>query len=60
MPKFYCIVIDRETKKELAEYTVEAEDWYYARHIAADKFKEDSPEASIGSYYVDSLDIDEI
>lgn len=34
-----CVVIDRITRKELASYEVEAADWYYARHIARQKFE---------------------
>jgi hypothetical protein len=49
-------VIERETNKTLKEYPViEAQDWYYARHIAADLFLKET--GMQYGWYVDSLEL---
>lgn len=54
--EYLCIVIDRSTNEELADYVVEANQVYYARHSARRQFVEDYPkEASELDYYVDSM-----
>jgi hypothetical protein len=55
--KFLCLVILRQTSKQLAEYEVMAIDWYYARHKAADKYREEHPEQANDDWYVDSLEL---
>ena len=50
----FCIIIDRATKKELAEIgNIYASDWYYARHIAADNFRKDDKYKEIRKEYTD-------
>lgn len=39
MKKFLCVIIDRVSGKELSSYKIEASDWYYARHKAANKYR---------------------
>jgi len=58
MQKHLCIIIERSPpRKALAEYTVEALDWYYARHQAADLFrKEHNPPPEL-DWCVDSLQL---
>ena len=41
MKTFLCLVIDRETGRELAEYMPDAADDYFARHMAARMFEND-------------------
>lgn len=36
---FLCLVLDRCSNKELAEYTVEATSNFFARHIGANLFE---------------------
>jgi len=43
---FLCIVYDPITSITLQEYTVEAADFYYASHIAANKFEKEQPTLS--------------
>jgi hypothetical protein len=57
MKNFLCVVYDKKTNLTLAEYTVEADDWYFARHQAAGKFKLDFPEKQNLDWKVDSLEI---
>lgn len=60
--RFYCIIIDRSTAKELAEYEVDALDWYYARHKAAQKYRDENrnkPGYDSDGWYVDSLELEE-
>lgn len=40
MEKHFCQILTRDDKTVLAEYVVEAVDWYYARHKAADLFRQ--------------------
>ena len=54
MQKHLCIIIDRATREGLAEYEVEAADWYYARHLAAELFKRNFPDVK-NDWCVDSL-----
>ncbi len=58
MPQFLCLVIGRRTGKTLKEYpSIEASNFYCARHRAVDRFEneEKSPEES---WYVDSLELE--
>jgi hypothetical protein len=57
MKKFLCLIIDRATNQTLQEYPcIEARDWYYARHIAADKYVEEGNFRG-ENWYVDSLEL---
>ena len=56
--KHLCLICERGTDKVLAEYTVEAEDWYYASHQAAGKFEVEHGRRS-QEYYVDSTELNE-
>ncbi len=58
--KFMCVVIDRETKKTLADYEVESSETYYARHCAADLFEKFHPNVPRNSWYVDSIEVSEV
>lgn len=59
MSKFLCIVLERSTKKQIGEeMIVEAADWYYARHKAANKFREENPD-EWRDWCVDSLELDQ-
>jgi hypothetical protein len=51
--KFLCVVIDRETKKTLAEYEVESSETSFAQHCAADLFEKFHPEVQKNSWYVE-------
>jgi len=42
-PIFYCQVELRSNRVLLAEYVVDAPDWYYARHKAAERYKKNYP-----------------
>ena len=54
--EYLCVVIDRSTNKELADYVVEANQVYYARHSARKQFVEDYPGVAAElDYYVDSM-----
>ncbi len=54
--EYLCIVIDRTTGKELADYIVEANQIYYAEWSARKQFLEGHPkEAAELDYYVDSI-----
>ena len=55
MKKFLVRILDRQTKKTLTEYEIEALDWYYARHIGIDNYRKEHPEAK--DYVADSLEI---
>lgn len=45
LQKHFCLVIlRRHTEIVLAEYEVEAADWYYARHQAANLFRKEYPD----------------
>ena len=58
MKTFFCQITVRNSIEILAEYIVEASDWYYARHIAANRFvKENKLRGSINDWYVDSCEI---
>lgn len=59
MEKHLCIVIGRHSKKQLAEYTIEAADWYYARHMAANKFRDEIDPPEDLDWCVDSLKLDD-
>lgn len=65
--KHLCLIIDRNSGVQLAEYTITVEygstpertqdaDWYWARHRAAAQFRKDNPSAR-DCWYVDSLDV---
>lgn len=57
--KFFCQVYDGKTKEVLAEYSgVEAIDWYYARHIVAQRFEREKPWMKHSDWYVDSCEED--
>ena len=56
--KYLCVIVDRESKKELYDLEVEANNEYYARHKAANVFRELEPDASY-DWYVDSLRLDD-
>jgi hypothetical protein len=58
MKKFLCIVIERHSKKQLMEYTITADDWYYARHMAANKFRNEIDPPKELDWCVDSLELD--
>jgi len=59
MAKFLCIVIERSTKKQIGEeMIVEAADWYYARHMAANKFRNEIDPPKELDWCVDSLELD--
>ncbi len=54
--KFLCLIIDRTTNQTLKEYPeIEARDWYYARHIAADLYIKET--GIRDGWYVDSLEL---
>lgn len=38
--KFLCLVVDTDYRNTLEEYEIEAHDWLFARHKAAQKFKD--------------------
>jgi hypothetical protein len=59
LEKHLCIVIERHSKKGLAEYTIEAADWYYARNIAVNKFREEHNPPKDLDWCVDSMKLDE-
>jgi hypothetical protein len=52
------VVIDRDTKKELYDLEVEANNEYYARHKAANVYRELEPDSPY-DWCVDSLRLDE-
>jgi hypothetical protein len=54
MFKYLCVVYDRASGKELVDFNIEANNEYYARHKAANMFKELEPDANY-DWYVDSL-----
>lgn len=56
--KYLCVVIDRNTKETLDEYEVVANNEYYARHRAADMFRESNPNIDI-DWAVDSMELEE-
>jgi hypothetical protein len=57
--KFLCIAIDRTTKEQIGdEMTVEAADWYYARHMAAHQFREKYPDEK-RDWCIDSIEIED-
>ncbi len=59
MSLFYCEVISRVTGESLAVYDkIEAADWYYARHRAADRYAAEHPSKK-SNWYVDSLQVTE-
>lgn len=41
--KYLCIIVDRETKKEITSYEIDAKDWYYARHQARLQYSFQNP-----------------
>ncbi len=54
-----CIVIDRHTKEQIGdEQIIVADDWYYARHIMANRFREANPDEK-RDWCVDSLKLDD-
>lgn len=59
--EYLCIVIDKNTGEELAEYRPDAFDDWYARHIAADMFKKDQKHQpnlrKHEDWYVDACEI---
>lgn len=55
--KHFCQIRVRGSRQTLAEYTIDAPDWYYARHNAADKFRLEHPEEK-RDWYVDSITMD--
>jgi hypothetical protein len=58
--KFLCVVHERISKATLAEYEIEAADWYYARHMAAAKYRADvSAKKTEEDWCVDSLELEE-
>lgn len=61
MKTFMCLILDRNTREEIACYPdIKASDWYYARHIAADRFKSETPSNKhVADWYVDSLEVEE-
>jgi hypothetical protein len=59
MEKHLCIVIERHSKKQLAEYIIKAHDWHCARHIAAARFEDENPKYPV-DWCVDSLKLDEL
>jgi hypothetical protein len=54
MAKYLCVVYNRETGKELYDFEIEANNEYYARHKAANLYKDLEPDATY-DWYVDSL-----
>ena len=54
--KHLVIIIDRDTRKTLAEYEIEAADFYYARHIGCDKFRKEHPDAK--NFAADSIELE--
>lgn len=56
-----CRVIDRVSNKTLAEYRVTAQDYYYARNIAAIRYEKEQglPANTWSTLLVDSVEIDE-
>ena len=59
MTKHLCCVSPRyDGTKILAWYEIEAIDWYYARHQAADRFRKDHSEIeSTVDWVVDSIEV---
>lgn len=62
MNRHLCVVIDRNTRKELYSEVVELseyQDWYNARHIVADMFKKTETYKTLGhdNWCVDSVEI---
>ena len=56
--KFLCSIQDRKTGEVFAYYEIEAADWYYARHQAADKFSAEHLDLSLTkNWYADSVEI---
>lgn len=70
--RYLCLVIDRQSRKQLAEYTIVIESQYVASYVASadmdfsrrariealDRFKADYPNNTINDWYVDSVLID--
>ena len=56
--RFLCVVHDRVTKATLGEYVVSAEDWYYARHQAANLFQSTHKDVPANTWCVDSLELE--
>ena len=57
-PNHLCIIVDRATNAQVAEYEVSAADWYYARHIAARNFSDEHAEdAKTLDWFVDSIEL---
>jgi hypothetical protein len=58
--KFLCLVVDKDTRKCLKEYPcIEAEDFWFARHIARTKFETEHPEMRNVNWGIDSLELTE-
>lgn len=64
--KFYCEVINRDTRETIKSYpNIEATDWYYARHMVAQMFRNEFPRPypdnmSINlNWFVDSIEMEE-
>jgi hypothetical protein len=56
--KHYCVIIGRATSEEIKDMgVIEAPDWYYARHIAADKFRKENKEKDL-DWFVDSFKVE--
>lgn len=59
---FLCVVQDRASNKMLADYTVAATDWYYARHQARRLYEQDlktgKQEQLSTDWWVDSIEIE--
>jgi hypothetical protein len=56
--KHLVVIYDIVTDKTLKEYEVEAEDWYFARHIGQKRFQDECPEmVRKHDWKVDSMEI---
>lgn len=56
--KYLCVVVDRASGKELFDFNIEANNEYYARHKAANMYKDLEPDAT-HDWFVDSLKLDD-
>jgi len=52
--KYLCVVYDQKSGKELFDFNIEANNEPFARHKAANLFKELEPDADY-DWYVDSV-----
>jgi hypothetical protein len=56
--KYLCVVLDRASGKELLDFNIEANNEPYARHRAANMYKELDPDSAY-DWYVDSMRLDD-